>query len=170
MRLFLTLLLSLSLASGLACAADTVVVAVRHAEKASDDPRDPNLSALGQARAAALAKVLTNYPLAAAFVSEYKRTLQTAQPTLRAHGIEAKTVPVNKESAEAYGQRLAELVRRAPQGEALLVVSHSNTVPSFVLALTGVAAEQIDEATEFDRIYVITLPIDGKARIVVAKY
>src|SRR5690606_31362275 len=64
-----------------------VFVVVRHAERAEDDPRDPNLSAAGNARAAALAEALRDAPLVATYATEYRRTRQTAQPTADAHGL-----------------------------------------------------------------------------------
>jgi len=171
MRSLLILLLSLAFGSGPGLmAADTVVVLVRHAEKAADDPKDPNLSATGQARAASLAKVLADYPLTSVLVSEYKRTLQTADPTLREHKLAARTVPIHRDGSEAYAQRLADLVKREHQGEVILVVSHSNTVPAFVFALTGVQVPPIVDASEFNRLYAITLPAQGRPRIIAASY
>jgi len=171
MRSCLILILSLVFgsASGL-MAADTVVVVVRHAEKAADDPKDPNLSATGQARAASLAKVLADYPLTTVLVSEYRRTLQTAEPTLRERKLAVTTIPIHQDRAEAYAQRLASLVKRDHQGEVILVVSHSNTVPAFVLALTGVQVPPIVDASEFNRLYAITLPAQGRPRIIAASY
>lgn len=165
------LLLGWAFGPGVAlAAADTVVVLVRHAEKATDDPRDPSLSETGQARAASLAKVLADHPLASALVSEYKRTGQTADPTLRQHRITATVVPVGKDTAETYGQRLAERVRRHHRGEATLVVSHSDTVPAIVFALAGVQVPPIVEASEFNRLYVITLPAQGRPRVIAARF
>jgi broad specificity phosphatase PhoE len=171
MRILLAILLSLSFGSGqFLTAADTIVVVVRHAEKATDDPKDPSLSDIGQARAAALAKALADYPITSAIVSEFKRAQQTAHPTLREHKITATTVPVNKDTAGDYGQRLAERVKREPQGAVILLVSHSNTVPTFISALTGIQIPPIVESSEFDRLYVITLPTQGKPRVISAKY
>jgi broad specificity phosphatase PhoE len=171
MRMLLALLLSLPFGPGPALvASDTIVVVVRHAEKATDDPRDPNLSEAGQARAAALAKALADYPLTSAFVTEYKRTQQTADPAAREHQIAPTILPVGKDKAEAYAQRFAALVRREHLGKALLVVGHSNTVPAIVQALGGVQISPIEEATEFNRIYIITLPSEGRPRVIAAKY
>ena len=39
-------------------AADTMIIVVRHAEKSTDDPKDPSLSEHGIARASELAAVL----------------------------------------------------------------------------------------------------------------
>lgn len=171
MRMLFVLLLGLCFGAGpCLVAADTVVVLVRHAEKATDDPKDPSLSDIGLARAASLAKALAGYPLTSAIVSEYKRTLQTADPTLREHKVAAKIIPVKADTAEIYSQRVAEWVKREHQGEAVLVVSHSNTVPACVLALTGVQVPPIEESSEFNRLYTIILPAQGPPRLISAKY
>ncbi len=151
-------------------AGDTVVVVVRHAEKATDDPRDPNLSVIGQTRADSLAKTLADYPLTSAFVTEYKRTLQTAEPTLRSHKVIAKIIPTNSDTANSYGHRLAELIKREHKGEVILVVGHSHTVPAILLALTGVHVAPIVESSEFNRLYIITLPTHGTPRVIAANY
>jgi phosphohistidine phosphatase SixA len=171
MRLLLALLLALSLGTGTRlAAADTLVVIVRHAEKAADDPKDPSLNDTGRLRAASLAKALAGYPLTTALVSEYRRTLLTAGPSLREHQLTARVVPVDKDSAESYSRRLADLVKRDLRGEVILLVSHSNTVPAIVFALSGVQVPPIIEATEFDRLYVVSLPAQGPARVISARY
>jgi phosphohistidine phosphatase SixA len=168
--MLLALLLGLSCGARGLAAADTTVVVVRHAEKATDDPKDPNLSDLGRARATSLARALADYPVTTVLVSEYKRTLQTAEPTLREHKLAAKIIPINRDPAALYGQRLAALVKGDHQGEVILLVGHSNTVPALLLALTGVQVPPIDDATEFNRLYVITLPAQGQPRVISAKY
>lgn len=170
MRMFVTLLCVLALAAAPAFAAsETIVVVVRHAEKGADDPIDPTLSAAGEARANALAKALANIPITSAFTTQYKRTALTAEPTAREHGITVTAIPANKENAAAYGQVVADRVRKEAHGKASLVVGHSNTVPDVVFALSGVKVEPLAES-EFDRLYVITLPAKGKPRVVAARY
>ncbi|MGH8028479.1 MAG: SixA phosphatase family protein [Arenimonas sp.] len=150
-------------------APDTVVVIVRHAEKATDDPRDPTLSETGQARADALASALKGLPIAAAYATQYKRTQLTATPAAHARGIEVTVRPVDKANETTYATDLAHDIRRAPPGRNVLIVGHSNTVPEMVKALTGIDAAPMGD-DEFDRIYVVTLPVDGPARFVVLKY
>jgi len=52
------ILLFSMLVSPIVMSADTMIIVVRHAEKATDDPKDPSLSEQGNARANALAAVL----------------------------------------------------------------------------------------------------------------
>jgi broad specificity phosphatase PhoE len=146
---------------------DTVVVVVRHAEKGTDDPKDPSLSAEGQARAQRLAVALKDLPLTAVVASQFRRTQQTAQPAAQAQGLEVKVKPIG--DSVAFARELAHHIRQDHAGHALLVVGHSNTVPDVVEALTGTKPAPIAD-DEFDRIYVVTLPADGKARFVVLRY
>jgi broad specificity phosphatase PhoE len=61
-----------------------VVFIVRHAEKASTGGKDPDLSVQGQKRADALAHILKDSQIRSVFVTEFKRTRETAAPTARA--------------------------------------------------------------------------------------
>ena len=45
-----------------------------------------------------------------------------------------------------------------------LVVGHSNTVPELVALLGGDGGPPIDEAGEYDRLYVVTLTANGRVR------
>src|SRR4029077_14260536 len=88
----LALLLSIFIAFSIA-SAEPLVVVVRHAEKAANDPKDPDLSPTGRARANALARILKDAEIKAVFTTEFKRTQQTAAPTSALSGVAPTTVP-----------------------------------------------------------------------------
>lgn len=113
-------------------AAPATFVIVRHAEKASDDPRDPSLAAQGQTRAQRLAESLRGEPLVAAYATAYRRTQQTAQPSAREHSIAVTTY----DAAQAVGE-FAEQLRRTHTSGTVLVVGHSNTASAIAAALCG---------------------------------
>jgi broad specificity phosphatase PhoE len=170
------LAIALALAGGLAGPAsagvgppDKIVVVVRHAEKAADDPRDPTLSAEGQARAERLAVALRGLKLGAVYTTQYPRTRLTAAPAAKACGVEVTVREANAANNATYARDLANEIRQGPPGQAVLVVGHSNTVPELVQVLTGATPEPMAD-TEFDRIYVVSLPADGPARVVVLRY
>ena len=171
-RLFAAMLLTTLLApfpahadAGLADA--TVVVVVRHAEKATDDARDPTLSAAGAARAQALAATLAGAGLDAAYTTQYRRTRLTAGPA--AAGIEVQVRPIDAGNAGRYDADLARDIRALPAGSTVLVVGHSNTVPGLAKALSGTDVPEMPE-TEFDRYTVIVVPVAGAARVLVSRY
>jgi broad specificity phosphatase PhoE len=171
LRALLTaMLLTAFLAPLSALAADaTVVIVVRHAEKATDDPRDPTLSADGQARAQALAATLAGAGLDAAYATQFRRTQLTATPAAEAAGIEVQVRPISAENAATYDADLARDLRALPAGSTALIVGHSNTVPGLVKAIAGADAAEMPES-EFDRYTVILLPAEGPARVITTRY
>lgn len=145
-------------------AAPLTFVVVRHAEKATDDPQDPGLSAAGLARAEALAKRLHDAPLVAAYATEFRRTQQTAQPAAAAHG----------RSVDAYYARgpageIAAQWKQAHRGGTVLAVGHSNTVPELVAALCGCPAAPMDDS-EYDRLSIVRIDAGGAATLDVQRY
>lgn len=147
----------------------TVVVVVRHAEKATDDPRDPSLSPDGQARAEALAAKLASTGLDVAYSTQYRRTQLTAAPAAKQAGIEVSVRPIDATNATTYAADLARDLRALPAGSTALVVGHSNTAPSIVAALAGQPEVAMPE-TEFDRYTVVVLDADGSARVFTSRY
>ncbi len=139
-------------------------VVVRHAEKATDDPEDPGLSAAGRARAAALAERLRDAPLVAAYATEFRRTQQTAQPAAALHG-----VPVQAYFARGPAAEVAAQWRQAHDAGTVLVVGHSNTVPDLVAALCACATVPMDD-TEYDRMSIVRFAADGRASLEVQRY
>ena len=165
------LLLS-ALVALLACAAGTppdqpdtaeplVVFFVRHAEKV-DASADPELSSEGAERAADLAAALRDAGIERIHSSDYIRTRDTAAPVAERLGLEV----------ELYDPRdlpaLAALLREA--GGRHLVVGHSNTTPAAVELLGGEPGAEIVEATEYDRLYVVTIGPDGAVSTVLLRY
>src|SRR5688572_14495686 len=65
----------------------TVVVLVRHAEKAPVEGNDPPLSEAGEARARALAETLAGMRFDAVIATERQRTQATARPLAQAQGL-----------------------------------------------------------------------------------
>jgi broad specificity phosphatase PhoE len=145
-------------------AATLAFVVVRHAEKSTDDVRDPSLSETGKARAQALARLLADTPLAAAYASGYRRTQQTAQPTADAHGI-----AVTVYDAQLPATTLAAQLRAAHARGTVLIVGHSNTVPDIVAALSGQPVEAMSD-DQYDLIYRVGTGSDGKSTLTRDRY
>src|ERR1051326_9405317 len=108
-----------------------VIFIVRHAEKASAGGSDPALSPAGEKRAEALARILKDSQITSVFVTEFKRTQETAAPTAKAAQVRPTIVSGNDVGA------LVEKLR-ALKGNAL-VVGHGNTIPDLLKAL-GISA------------------------------
>jgi broad specificity phosphatase PhoE len=133
--------------------AQNQVFLVRHAERAdtvNGGPammgNDPSVSDAGRARAAGLAAALKDAGITAIFVTEYKRTQETAAPIAKALGLTPVVVKANDR---------ADLVSRIRNAKGhVLVVGHSNTVPDVINAL-GVAATITIADTEYDNLFVV---------------
>lgn len=147
----LLLILAILLATVSLAAAQTVFV-VRHAERAdtatggSMSMTDPDLSDLGSARAQSLATVLKDARIAAIYVTEFKRTRQTAEPLAKALGIQPSLVSAKDTPG------LIERIK-AVSGNTL-IVGHSNTVPE-ILKQLGVADAVKLEAADYDNLFVV---------------
>ncbi len=142
----------------------TTFVIVRHAEKSKTDARDPPLSETGNARAQALARLLTDAPLKATYATAFQRTQQTAHPAADAHGVTVTTYDAAL-PAMAFASRL----RANHDSGTILVVGHSNTVPEIAGALSGRPVEPMPDE-EYSRIYRVTLFADGSATLLVGHY
>lgn len=147
----------------------TTIVVVRHAEKATDDPRDPTLSPAGQERAQDLAQALEGAGISAIYGTEYKRTRLTAEPTAQKFGLTIQTEPRTDLPPDAYAAALMPKILKKNSGKVVLIVGHSDTVPAIVKALTGRTVPEIPE-TEFDRFYVVEVPKGGTPRLIAARY
>lgn len=123
-----------------AAIATTTFILVRHAEKATDDPRDPALTPAGHQRAERLARLLADRPLAAVYATDYRRTRQTAQPAAAGHGLDVTIYDAGL-SPDEFAQRL----RRRHHGDTILVVGHSNTIPEIMSQLCECMAHPLEE-------------------------
>ena len=139
-------------------------VVVRHAEKSSDDARDPSLSEAGKARAQSLTRLLEGAPLSAAYATGYRRTQQTAQPAADAHGIK-----ITIYDAQIPATALASQLRAAHAHGTVLVVGHSNTVPEIVAALSGQPVEAMSDE-QYDLVYRVRIGSDGRAMLARDRY
>lgn len=137
--------------------APVTVFVVRHAEKGPENP-DPSLNEAGRARADALAHVLGDAGVSAVFVTEFKRTRETAEPLARRLGRAATSL----DARDVAG--LVARLRALPPGTRALVVSHSNLVPAIVERLTGVKVGALTDA-DYDRLYVATLWPSGGGEV-----
>ena len=123
----LALILSIPLLLATHADAAQIIFIVRHAEKASSGGNDPGLSLQGQKRADALARILKDSQIGSVFVTEFKRTQETAAPTARAANVSSTVVAAN--DIGALVEKLGALNGNA------LVVGHGNTIPDLLKAL-----------------------------------
>lgn len=153
-------LLALSMCTA-ALAEPLEVFWVRHAEKELEGS-DPALTSAGQARAQALANLLIDARIDGIHSTDYLRTRQTAAPLAEALGL----------AVELYDPRdLPALIEKLrARGGRHLVVGHSNTTPAGVELMGGEPGSEIVEATEYDRLYLVSAREDGVVSTLLFRY
>jgi broad specificity phosphatase PhoE len=132
-----------------ALAAQPTIFIVRHAEKAASTGRDPELTVAGRARAESLARALRDAGITLIYVTDLRRTQQTAAPLAKALGIKPTVLPPNDTAA------LSTRLREVHSGN-VLVVGHSDTVPEIIKEL-GIATSIHINDTDYDNLFVVLL-------------
>ncbi len=126
--LLLAMLATLSACASVPSLPQPTYFVMRHLHT-PEGQRDPDLTAQGQAAAEQLVGMLAGERPAAIYVSNFKRSGQTAAPLAARLGL----TPIVYDPADTPG-----LVARVRQGPwPVLIVGHSNTVPDIVEQLGG---------------------------------
>ena len=130
---------------------------VRHAEKATSDPSnpDPELTSAGVIRANALKNRLASANIKAIYSTCFKRTIATAKPLADHLGL-----PIN-----IYHQHPALVAKiKAEHGtQTVLIVGHSNTVPLMVQAFGADPPIPSISEDDFDNLFIVLASSNGKA-------
>lgn len=125
---------------------------VRHAEKQTDDGRDPELTEAGMHRAENLAGWFEDKDIRYVWSSDYKRTRDTAKPTLSKLGLKLKIYDAHDLSA------LSETL--LSNQDNALIVGHSNTTPELARLLCDCDIDDMDDS-EYDRLILISIDSSG---------
>lgn len=147
-------------AVGLA-ARDTTVVLLRHAERQSIFDGDSPLAEAGRRRAEALVPLLAGYHPAALYTSDLQRTQQTLAPTASKLGLVPFVRPKDGSAA------LAAEILRDQRGRTVLVCWHHDLMKKVVRALGVTGPVPYWSLDTYDRIWIVTIPAQGEARLVV---
>jgi broad specificity phosphatase PhoE len=153
--------------------APTVIIVVRHAEKAATPANDPPLTLAGSKRAIKLTTITQAVGVDAIFVTQARRTRETAEPTASLLNVPITAVPVTSASANdiaAYAEALKQRILSDHRGQAVLVVGHSNTAPAVAGALGNRTLPNLNDATEFDAVFFVVVPETGQPRLIKARY
>jgi len=124
-----TVLLALACLGALPVAAKEPTVYVTRHHDTPAGQSDPDLLPAGRTRAAHLAQALNGKSIKRIFVSDFKRTRQTAAPLADAEHIPVETYDPADTPAIVARARAAK--------RTVLIVGHSNTVPDIVEQLGG---------------------------------
>jgi len=164
-----TAVLGLSLVGGAPAlaSAQSLVIFVRHAERADGGPAagggmtgapaDPLLSAAGKARADKLATMLAESGVKAIYTSEFRRTQDTGKPLAAKLGLAVTPV------ASSDVNVLVKKIKAEHPKDVVLIVGHSNTVPAAIKMFGGPDVKMADD--EYNAIYVVS-PATGAITLI----
>jgi broad specificity phosphatase PhoE len=146
---------------------ETTVYLVRHAEKSTNDPTDPDLSGAGYVRADSLSTQLRDAGINVIITTNRKRTIETAAPLARRRHINPEIVPVSSDT-DAHIDSVVAAIRRH-EGATILVVGHSNTIGHIAEKL---GSEPIGDLcdNEYSDLIILEMPRGKKTRTLVDSY
>ena len=137
---------------------------VRHAEK--DTGNNPAISITGKKRAGDLYRILKNKKIDLIFVSKFRRSGMTAD-SLRIY----KNIDTLHYSADATSDLLfKKILSSAGKAKNILIIGHSNTLPSIIkkLGVENYLQKDIPD-TEYDHLFIVKYK-KGKAILQSKKY
>lgn len=144
----------------------TVVILVRHAEAAASATGDPDLSAAGEKRVAALGvfleDLLTERNVDYLYAADTRRAQQTAAPIANQFKL-----PINVLSSSDWAG-IAARIRREHRGETVVVVGYASTLPGVINQLSGHELAMGED--EFDAMYLVVIPSPGETRVIKVRY
>ena len=137
---------------------------VRHAEKMPG--KDPLLTPEGNARAGDLYRALKNKSIQRIYVTEFKRTQNTADSLRLLAGIDT----VHYDSDTSCTDLFNNIAQHHDENDVILIVGHSNTIPLIIkkLGVANYPADYIPD-NEFDNLFIVHFK-KGKAVLKEIKY
>src|SRR4051794_39605623 len=148
----------------------TTVILVRHAEKVTSNPLDqnPSLTREGEQRARDLAAALRGRHVDAIVTTQLKRTRQTARPLADNLRIVPEETHMGHDD-DAAAAAVASLIRTRHQGQTVVVVGHTTTVPKIIALLGGPTLGPICESA-YGNLFTLVIPSAGPARFTHGHY
>lgn len=149
-----------------AFAQKTTIWLVRHSEKATTNPadRDPDLTEIGKARAAALAQVLKRENIKQVYTTVYKRTQNTVRPLIIMRNITPQVYDTKNLGTVALR------VLNENKGKSALIAGHSNTLIPIIKALNcEVPFEELSD-NDYDMLFKVIIDDKGEAKLTISHY
>ncbi|WP_117880326.1 SixA phosphatase family protein [Aureibaculum luteum] len=132
----------------------TTYYLIRHAEKVKTDTTDknPELNKIGKERAKSWKNIFDELKIDAIYSTDYNRTLQTVAPIAKSKKLTVQNYHPNNLDVDQF--------LKDTKGKAILIVGHSNTIPSFANKLVGNGEYLNIDETDNDNLYLVTIEGD----------
>ncbi len=164
MKIFLILLLTTITLGSLAQSPITTFILFRHAEKASDGTKDPDLTEVGRKRAESLVKLFASTKIDAVYSTRFNRTQNTVVPLAQAHSVSILNYDATK--MEEIDNILTKF-----NGGTIVISGHSNTTPAIVNYLTGHKDEfRIFDDNDYGNLIIVSVTKKGEAKVTWMRY
>lgn len=163
-KIFLSLFLLASLCQ--ACEAQqsiTTFILVRHAEKADDGTKDPDLTSEGKQRAEDLASLLDETKIDGIYSTPYKRTRNTVAPLASAKKLNLLSYDPMK------GEELDKILVKY-RGGTVVLCGHSNTTPWVANYFLGREEFFTFEDSDYDNLLILSIIEKGNTKVTRLRY
>ncbi|WP_442265863.1 phosphoglycerate mutase family protein [Tenacibaculum sp. ZS6-P6] len=121
---------------------------IRHAEKELN-VKNPDLTKKGEQRALNWVKILHHYKIDEVFSTNFKRTIQTALPIAKKYKLQTQIYHPFKFNIEKILSKY--------QGKNIVIVGHSNTIPSLVNKFIGQEKYKDINESIYGNLYIVTV-------------
>lgn len=121
----------------------------RHAEKGNDGTNNPDLTFIGEERAKKIAFILEDFNIDKIYSTPFIRTRKTVSVLAAQKNIEIT-------SYDAKDQSFSSSLLKNKNGETIVVVGHSNTIPMLVNKLIGKEIYKELSETEYGKFWMLT--------------
>lgn len=128
---------------------------IRHAEKAVDQGRDPELTEAGKNRASQWVNYFFIKDVDHVISSDFKRTRETAAPLARSKKLPVELYDVSK----VDGVSLLETYR----GKTVALYGHSNTINLYANALQKDSIYKELEESDYNHFFIVRVDKDGNS-------
>lgn len=125
------------------------VYIVRHAEKSTNPPNDPDLTTEGRERAENLAMLLKNKKIKAVYSTDTRRTRQTAEPFSLQGGLSIQSY--KNDTLQKFLYKILDAEQNA------LIVGHSNTVIRMLTELDLKPSIKEIPENDYDNLFIVVL-------------
>ncbi len=142
--------------------AQEVVYLIRHAEQVLD-VEDPPRREAGHQRAKAWAAILRDANIEVIYTSKKQRTKQTGEPIAQDLNILLETMP----RRDVVG--LVDRLRTRHADDAVLIISHTRTIPKLVKEL-GHSEEVTIERDDYDNLFIIVPQTESDPLVLRLRY